>query len=63
VSRRAELPRYGSLQPEYNVSQRAGYEAELETLCREEQMGARHWCSGFDGFAEAMDRRQAQASV
>ena len=50
VSRLAGLPRYESLQPEYNLYQRAGYEAELEPLCREEQIGVICYFSLASGF-------------
>jgi aryl-alcohol dehydrogenase-like predicted oxidoreductase len=33
------LPRYESLQPEYNLYTRSGYEAELEPLCRANDIG------------------------
>jgi aryl-alcohol dehydrogenase-like predicted oxidoreductase len=33
------LPRYESLQPEYNLYTRSGYEAELEPLCRANEVG------------------------
>jgi aryl-alcohol dehydrogenase-like predicted oxidoreductase len=50
VSRQAQLPRYESLQPEYNLYQRAGYEAELEPLCRAEQIGVICYFSLASGF-------------
>ena len=34
ISAEHGLPRYESLQPEYNLYDRAEYEAELEPLCR-----------------------------
>src|SRR3954454_15696504 len=37
LAARAGLPRYECLQPEYNLYERAGYEAELEPLCRQEE--------------------------
>ena len=39
LSARAGLPRYESLQPEYNLYDRAGFEAELEPLCRASGLG------------------------
>src|SRR3954447_22310784 len=39
VSARMGLPLYESLQPEYNLYDRPGYEAELEPLCSKEGLG------------------------
>ena len=39
VSARKGLPRYESLQPQYNLVERKDYEAELGPLCRKEQIG------------------------
>jgi aryl-alcohol dehydrogenase-like predicted oxidoreductase len=39
ISAEQGLPRYESLQPEYNLMDRTGYEAELEPLCRREGVG------------------------
>jgi aryl-alcohol dehydrogenase-like predicted oxidoreductase len=44
------LPRYESLQPEYNLMDRAGYEAELEPLCRREGLGVITYFSLAAGF-------------
>jgi aryl-alcohol dehydrogenase-like predicted oxidoreductase len=50
ISERAGLPRYESLQPEYNLYAREGYEAELEPLCRERQLGVICYFSLASGF-------------
>jgi aryl-alcohol dehydrogenase-like predicted oxidoreductase len=50
VSARGGLPRYESLQPEYNLVARAGYEAELEPLCRENKIGVIPYYSLASGF-------------
>ena len=50
VSARRGLPRYESLQPEYNLSERASYEEELEPLCREERIGVICYYSLAGGF-------------
>jgi aryl-alcohol dehydrogenase-like predicted oxidoreductase len=50
VSAKAGLPRYESLQPEYNLYSRAGYEAELEPLCRENEVGVICFYSLASGF-------------
>ena len=50
VSTRTGLPRYGSLQPEYNLYERTSYEGELEPLCREERIGVICYYSLASGF-------------
>jgi len=50
VSEKNGLPRYESLQPEYSLSERAGYEAELEPLCREKNLGVITYFSLASGF-------------
>jgi aryl-alcohol dehydrogenase-like predicted oxidoreductase len=50
TSERAGLPRYESLQPEYNLYDRKGYEAELEPLCRELGLGVITYFSLARGF-------------
>ena len=50
ASRRHGLPRYESLQPEYNLYDRAGYEAELEPLIRAEGIGVISYYSLASGF-------------
>ena len=43
-------PRYESLQPMYNLYERAGYETALEPLCRKEQVGVIGYSSLGSGF-------------
>lgn len=50
TSARTGLPRYESLQPEYNLYDRQDYEAELEPLCREEGIGVISYYSLASGF-------------
>jgi aryl-alcohol dehydrogenase-like predicted oxidoreductase len=50
VSREHGLPRYETLQPEYNLIDRAGYEAELEPLIRKENVGVISYYSLASGF-------------
>lgn len=50
VSADYRLPRYETLQPEYNLHDRAGYEAELEPLAREQQLGVISYYSLASGF-------------
>jgi len=50
VSEQNRLPRYESLQPNYNLYDRAGYEAELEPLCLEKGLGVISYFSLAKGF-------------
>jgi len=50
ISAQYKLPRYESLQPEYNLYDRAGYEAELEPLVRERELGVISYYSLASGF-------------
>ncbi|KRG63592.1 alcohol dehydrogenase [Stenotrophomonas humi] len=50
VSADYHLPRYETLQPEYNLYDRAGYEAELEPLAREHSLGVISYYSLASGF-------------
>ncbi|MNV41069.1 L-glyceraldehyde 3-phosphate reductase [compost metagenome] len=44
------LPRYETLQPEYNLYDRAGYEKELEPLVQREQIGVINYYALASGF-------------
>jgi len=59
VSRKHRLPRYESLQPEYNLVARAGYEAELEPLVRSEQIGVINYYALAAGFLTGKYRNDA----
>jgi aryl-alcohol dehydrogenase-like predicted oxidoreductase len=59
VSEKNGLPRYESLQPEYSLSERAGYEAELEPLCREKNLGVITYYSLASGFLTGKYRSEA----
>jgi aryl-alcohol dehydrogenase-like predicted oxidoreductase len=50
TSSRLNLPRYQTLQPLYNLVDRAAYEAELEPLCRREQLGVINFFGLARGF-------------
>ena len=50
VSRAHKLPAYVSLQPEYSLYKRSGYEAELEAVCRRENIGVTGYYSLASGF-------------
>ncbi len=53
------LPRYESLQPEYNLYERAGYEDGLERVCRENEVGVITFFSLAAGFLTGKYRSDA----
>ncbi|MBI3367356.1 MAG: aldo/keto reductase [Burkholderiales bacterium] len=59
TSARLHLPRYESLQPQYNLIDRAPYEAELEPLCRAEQIGVINFFGLARGFLTGKYRSEA----
>ncbi len=62
VSRRHGLPRYETLQPQYNLYDRAGYEAELEPLVRAEGIGVISYYALASGFLSGKYRAAADAA-
>jgi len=61
ASAKARLPRYESLQPLYNLVERAAYEAELEALCRREGLGVINYFGLASGFLTGKYRSEADA--
>lgn len=61
VSADYALPRYETLQPEYNLYDRAGYEAELEPLVRDQGIGVISYYSLASGFLSGKYRNAADA--
>jgi len=59
TSERLGLPRYESLQPLYNLYDRAPYEAELEPLCREQGVGVINFFGLARGFLSGKYRSEA----
>lgn len=59
VSEKSGLPRYESLQPEYSLIERASYEAALEPLCREKNLGVISYFSLAGGFLTGKYRTEA----
>ncbi|MEO8808764.1 MAG: aldo/keto reductase [Rhodanobacter sp.] len=59
VSRQQGLPRYESLQPEYNLVSRSGYEQELEPLIRRENVGVISYYALASGFLSGKYRSAA----
>lgn len=62
VSADYHLPRYETLQPEYNLYDRAGYEAELEPLVREQALGVISYYSLASGFLSGKYRTAGDAT-
>jgi aryl-alcohol dehydrogenase-like predicted oxidoreductase len=62
VSARTGLVRYESLQPQYNLFDRADYEEELEPLCREHGLGVITYYSLASGFLSGKYRKPEDAS-
>ncbi|MCO5143891.1 MAG: aldo/keto reductase [Oligoflexia bacterium] len=50
VSKEKHFPLYVSLQPEYNLYDRSGFESELEALCIKEKLGVISYYSLASGF-------------
>jgi aryl-alcohol dehydrogenase-like predicted oxidoreductase len=59
IAKKYNLPRYESLQPEYNLVSRAGYEAELEPLIRKESIGVISYYGLASGFLTGKYRSEA----
>ncbi|MET0328728.1 MAG: aldo/keto reductase [Luteimonas sp.] len=62
VSRRHDLPRYETLQPEYNLVDRSGYESALAPLVREHGLGVIGYYSLASGFLSGKYRSEADAA-
>ncbi|HVO99815.1 MAG TPA: aldo/keto reductase [Bryobacteraceae bacterium] len=62
VSEQNGLPRYESLQPKYNLCERAEYEAELEPLARREGLGVIPYYGLASGFLTGKYRSEADLS-
>jgi aryl-alcohol dehydrogenase-like predicted oxidoreductase len=62
VSAQYNLPRYETLQPEYNLYDRAGYEAGLGPLVREQGLGVISYYSLASGFLTGKYRSADDAS-
>ena len=62
VSKKHGFPRYESLQPLYNLYDRADYEANLEPVCRENGIGVIPYYSLASGFLTGKYRSEADLS-
>lgn len=61
VATREKLPRYETLQPEYNLCERSVYENELEPICRANGLGVITYFSLAAGFLTGKYRTLADA--
>jgi aryl-alcohol dehydrogenase-like predicted oxidoreductase len=59
TSKRKGYPRYESLQPNYNLYDRAEFENELEPICRDENLGVIPYFSLASGFLTGKYRSEA----
>ncbi len=62
VSREHSLPRYETLQPQYNLMDRSGYENDLEPLIRQENLGVISYYSLASGFLSGKYRSDGDLS-
>ncbi len=62
ASRKGGLPRYEVLQPHYNLYARTDYEADLEPLCVEQQLGVVSYFALASGFLSGKYRTAADAA-
>jgi len=59
VSKAKRLPRYATLQPHYNLYERASFEGELQALCLREKVGVITYFSLAAGFLTGKYRSEA----
>jgi aryl-alcohol dehydrogenase-like predicted oxidoreductase len=59
ISKKKALPRYESLQPHYNLYERAEFETDLAPLCRRENIGVIPYFSLASGFLAGKYRSEA----
>ena len=62
ISEQLGVPRYESLQPQYNLYDRADYEATLEPLCLEKRVGVIPYYALASGFLTGKYRSEADLS-
>jgi aryl-alcohol dehydrogenase-like predicted oxidoreductase len=62
TAEKAGLPRYDSLQPEYNLYARSGFEAALQPLCVQRQVGVIPYYALAAGFLTGKYRSEADFS-
>lgn len=59
TSQRLSLPKYQTLQPEYNLYKREGFEKELEQICSDNQLGVISYYALASGFLTGKYRSEA----
>jgi len=59
ISTRLGLPKYTTLQPHYNLYERAGYETDLDPVCREHHVGVIPYYGLASGFLTGKYRSEA----
>jgi aryl-alcohol dehydrogenase-like predicted oxidoreductase len=59
TAHRSSYPAYQSLQPQYNLMERADYETNLEPVCREYHLGVTPYYSLASGFLTGKYRNEA----
>jgi aryl-alcohol dehydrogenase-like predicted oxidoreductase len=59
VAKEKQLPRYETLQPEYNLYDRSGFDGPLRELCRREEIGVITYFSLAKGFLSGKYRSSA----
>jgi aryl-alcohol dehydrogenase-like predicted oxidoreductase len=59
VARDRKLPRYGVLQPEYNLYDRSGFEGPLQDLCVKEEIGVITYFGLAKGFLTGKYRKKS----
>ena len=62
TSERLKLPRYESLQPLYNLYDRAEFEQDLQPLCQREQVGVMNFYALAAGFLSGKYRQPEDAA-
>ena len=62
TSARCKFPRYQTLQPKYNLIERASFEGATETLCRENRLGVIPYSPLACGFLTGKYRSEADLS-
>ena len=62
ISKKAGLPAYQTLQPNYSLIERAGFEGDLEDLCEREGLGVINYFPLAGGFLSGKYRSESDAA-
>jgi len=63
ISKQNNLPRYETLQPQYNLVERAGFESELQKLCLAENISVIPYYGLASGFLTGKYRKESDAGL